>query len=168
MLNHHGLIKSLLFTFLIVTVIGCGKKTAKPINPESLPPAFSQVLIVKNETPDEIQIFPAPGLIGEPLAIKPGESIAMNFMVSRKASLDKSGNPSDHGWTVEIDKQNRFLGMKGGDGLLRIKTSKGQLWEYRIDLGKCWFENKRPPKEHELIIHEKGPGQRTPAVELCE
>jgi hypothetical protein len=168
LLNDHRLIKSLLFIFLIVTVIGCGKKTAKRINPESLPPAFLQILTVKNETPNEVQIFPAPGSIGEPLALKPGESIAMNFMVDITASVDESGNPKDNGWVVEIDKQNRFLGMKGADGLLRIKTSNGQLWEYRIDLGKCWFENKPPTKDHELIIHEKGPDQRTPAVALCE
>lgn len=149
-------------------VIGCGKKTATQINPESLPPTFSQILIVKNETPDEVHIFPAPGSIGEPLALKPGESISMNFMVDRKASLDESGNPTEDGWVVEIDKQNRFLGMRDADGLLRIKTSKGQLWEYRIDLGKCWFENKPPTEDHELIIHEKGPDQSAPAVKLCE
>ncbi|HEX9667156.1 MAG TPA: hypothetical protein VGA95_11450 [Thermodesulfobacteriota bacterium] len=168
MLRDYGLIKSLIFIFLIVTIVGCKKKTANPINPESLPPTFSQILIVKNETADEIHMFPAPGSIGEPLILEPGESITMNFIVNRKASLDESGNPKEDGWIVEIDKQHKFLGMRNTDGLLRIKTSKGELWEYRIDLGKCWFENKPPTKDHELIVHEKGPDQSAPAVILCD
>jgi hypothetical protein len=168
MLKDYGLIKPVLFILLIIAVVGCGKKTAKPINPESLPPTFSQILIVKNKTADEVHLFPAPGLIGEPLVLKPGESITMNFMVNRKASLDESGNPTEDDWVVEIDKQHKFLGMRDTDGLLRIKTSKGELWEYRIVLGNCWFENKPPTKDHELIINEKGPDQSAPAVVLCK
>lgn len=168
MLKVYRLVHLTLFLCLTVTFISCGKKTAKPINPESLPPAFLQILVVKNETSDEVHIFPAPGSIGEPLVLKPGESISMNFMVNRKASLDESGNPTEDGWTVEIDKQHKFLGMRDTDGLLRIKTSKGELWEYKIDLGKCWFENKPPTKDHELTVHEKGPEQSAPTLVLCE
>ena len=166
--NNHRLIELLLVIFLIGTFSGCWKKTVKQINPESLPPAFSQTLVVKNETADEVHVFPAPGTTDEPLPLKPGESIAINFMINRKASLDESGNPRENGWAVEIDKQNRFLGMKGTEGLLRIKTSSGQLWEYLIDLGKCWFESKPPTRNHELTINEEGPDQRAPAVFLCE
>lgn len=168
MLKDYRLTQLALFMCLIVTFIGCGKKTAKPINPELLPPAFSQTLIVKNETADEVHIFPAPGSIGEPLVLKPGESITINFIVNRKASMDESGNPTEDGWVVEIDKQHRFLGMKDTDGLLRIKTSNGELWEYKIDLGKCWFENKPPTRDHELTIREKGPDKSAPALVLCE
>jgi hypothetical protein len=168
MLKDYGLIKSVFFILLIVAIVGCGKKTATPINPESLPPTFSQILIVKNRTAGEVHIFPAPRLIGEPLVLKPGESISMNFMVNRKASLDESGNPTGNGSVVEIDKQHRFLGMRETDGLLRIKTAKGELWEYNLVLGKCWFENKPPTKDHELIINEKGPDQHRSAVVLCK
>jgi hypothetical protein len=168
MSKDYGLIQLTLFICLIVTVIGCGKKTAKPINPESLPPAFSQTLTVKNETADEVGIYPAPGSIGEPLVLKPGESISINFMVNRKPSLDDSGNPTEDGWAVEIDKQQKFLGMRDTDGLLRIKTLKGELWEYKIELGNCWFENKPPTKDHELTIQEKAPNQRPPVVVLCD
>ncbi|MGB7293424.1 MAG: hypothetical protein WBD99_14710 [Thermodesulfobacteriota bacterium] len=168
MLKGYRLINPVVFILLILAIISCGKETIRPIDPESLPPAFSQTLIVKNETADEVHIFPAPGSIGLPLVIEPGESISMNFMVNRKASLDESGNPTEDGWVVEIDKQHRFLGMRGTYGLLRIKTSKGELWEYKIDLGKCWFENKPPTEDHELTIHEEGPDQSAPAVVLCE
>ncbi len=168
MLKDCGLVKCTLLVFLIVAVFGCGEKTAKPIDPESLPSSFSQMLIVKNEIAEEVYIFPAPGSIGEPLVLKPGESLSMNFMVNRTASLDEAGNPTEDGWAAEIDKQHKFLGMRGADGIFRIKTPDGQLWDYRIVLGKCWFENKPPTEDHELIIDEDGPDQSTPAVVLCE
>lgn len=167
-LNVKGLIDLTLFVCVIVTFIGCGKETAKPINPEMLPHSFSQVLVIKNETPDEVAIFPAPGSIGVPLALESGQSLTINFLIDRKPSLDESGNPTKDGWEVEIDKEQKFLGMKDKDGVLRIKTSKGQLWDYKIHLGKCWFKNKPPKKDHELKIREKEPDKTTPEVVLCE
>jgi hypothetical protein len=167
-LKIYGLVQIALFVCLTLTFIGCGKKTAKTINPESLPPSFSQVLVVKNETANKVGIFPAPGSIGEPLALEPGESLTINFLVDRKPSLDESGNPTKDGWTVEIDKQQKFLGMKDDNGVLRIKTSKGQLRDYEIVLGKCWFKNKPPTKDHVLTIREKGPNQSAPDVVLCK
>ena len=168
MLKVYKLIQFTLLVCLTITSTGCGKKTAKPINPELLPAAFSQTLIVKNETEDEVDIFPAPGVTGEPLVLKPGESISINFMVNRKASVDESGNPTKDGWVVEIDKQHKFLGMKDTYGLLRVKTLNGELWEYKIDLGRCWFENKPPTKDHELTIREKGPDKSATAAVLCK
>jgi hypothetical protein len=97
-----------------------------------------------------------------------GESLTINFLVDRKPTLDKSGNPTEDGWAVEIDKQQKFLGMKDTDGVLRIKTPKGELWDYKIRLGRCWFENKPPTKDHELTIREKGPDQSAPDVVLCD
>ncbi len=94
MLKDFRLLKCIVLGFVLVGVTGCGKKAAKPIDPESLPPSFSQMLIVKNETAEEVHIFPAPGSIGEPLVLAPGESISMNFMVNRKASVDESVKPT--------------------------------------------------------------------------
>ncbi len=167
-LKVYGLILFTLLVCLILTLIGCGKETAKPINPESLPPSFPQVLVIKNETADEVGVYPALGSIGEPLVLEPGESLTINFLVDRKPSLDKYGNPTKDGWTVEIDEQQKYLGMKDTNGVLLIKTSKEEMREYKIGLGKCWFENRPPTKDHELKIREKGPGQTAPDVVLCE
>jgi len=153
---------------LIVTIVGCEKRTAKPVKPESLPSTFSQNLSVKNEAPYEIHIFPAPGLIGESLALKPGESIIINFMVNRKAVLDEFGKPTEDAWVAEINKDHKFIGMRENDGLLRIKTSNGELWEYRMSLGRCWFEGKPPAQDHEIVVSEKKPESGVPALILCQ
>lgn len=168
MQRYSVLIKLSLVVLFGAHIGGCGQRTAEPVDPESLPPRFSQALVVKNKTAGEISLFPAPGSIGEPLTLKADESITVNFIINRTASVDESGNPAEDGWRVEIDKQHKYLGMKGADGVLRIKTSNGRLWDYRIVLGSCWFENRPPGREHELNINERGPDQSETALLLCE
>lgn len=167
-LKAHRSIGFIFLIFLILTIVGCEKQAGRPAKPESLPSTFSHNLSVKNEASHEIHIFPAPGLIGEPLVLKPGESIVINFMVNRKALLDDSGNQAEDTWVAEINKDHKFIGMRENDGLLRIKTPGGELWEYRMSLGTCWFEGEPPAQDHEIIIGERKPDSAVPALIFCK
>ena len=161
---------SVLITYLllIVTFSACKTRTVKPIEPILVPPTYSQKLVVKNSTPEDIFVFPAPGTIGTPLIIQPGNSINLDFIVNRLAVLDEDGNPLEHTWDAEIHDENNFIGMRDPDGLLLIKTKEGELWEYRISLGDCWFQNNPPSVHHQIEIKEDEPDLGIPSLILCD
>ncbi|MGH7901027.1 MAG: hypothetical protein ACRENZ_04755 [Thermodesulfobacteriota bacterium] len=153
---------------LFLSIVSCKKRTVEPIEPVMVPPTYSQRLMVKNDSGMEIFIMPAPGLIATPIVLNSGDETPLDFIVKRSAVLDESGNPLAHTWGVEIGKGHQYIGMRSIDGVLLIKTPSGEIREYLISLGECWFQNNPPSEDHKISIADEVPQLGVPVIALCE
>jgi len=108
------------------------------------------------------------GPFATPIVLNPGDETPLDFIVKRSAVLDESGNPLAHTWGVEIGKEHQYIGMRNIDGVLLVKTPAGEIREYLISLGDCWFQNNPPTGDHEISIGDESPQPGVPAIALCE
>jgi hypothetical protein len=168
MLGVRKTVEYLTIVFLFMFLTSCEKRTVKPIESVMVPPTYSQRLVVENVSSKEIFVMPAPGLIATPIVLNPGDETPLDFIVKRSAVLDESGNPLAHTWGVEISKGHQFIGMKNIDGVLLIKTLSGEIREYLISLGECWFQNNPPSEDHKISIVDEAPQLGIPVLALCQ
>ncbi len=153
---------------LFFTIVSCQKRTVEPIEQVVVPPIYSQRLIVENDSGMGILLMPAPGIIALPIVLNPGDETSLDFTVKRSAVIDESGNPLAHTWSVEIGKENQYLGMRNIDGVLLVKIPAGEIREYLVSLGECWFQNNPPTGDHKISIVDEAPQLGVPVIALCE
>jgi hypothetical protein len=58
--------------------------------------------------------------------------------------------------------------MKNIDGVILIKTLSGEIREYLISLGECWFQNNPPSEDHKISIVDEAPQLGIPVLALCQ
>lgn len=158
-------------TFIVLAVIifvavGCNKvRYVVPITLVEVKPSFVHTLEVMNETQNTVTLIPPEDSDALPLAISPGISKEIKFVVIRVAEKDQNGDPIPVSFTEMVADSEGYVGMENNEGLLQISISEDEVWGYLISLRDCW--SKKPQTDKTNIKVNQEPGLN-PEVRLCE
>ncbi len=129
--------------WLILLAVGC-QPMVQTIPKVELSRTPEIKINLKNETSGTLIILPAPDQpAGTPIDLIPGQDTELKFYLIRIADLEKT----DYSWMRPVrgsetnmiisDDRVSYIDVQGEDGLIRLRTDQGRLWQLLLDIESC-------------------------------